>query len=189
MTDLQHALSLFGNSLGLMLFCSAQMAALVMIPLGWPGLWFQVLAAFVLTSSTGHLGWWWTLGIVLIAGAGELLDMLLNNLGFSSVGASRHAAWGALLFGFVFAFFGFLIPLPIPGAGAMAMSFVGTFVGAVLGEMAYERKLHPKLHVALGAVIGRACGIAAKLSLGFIAAGVVFMALMIELFAAVTASK
>ena len=163
-----------------MLFCTAQIAALMMIPLGWPGLWFQVLAAFVLTASTAHLGWWWTLAIVLVAAVGELLDWLLGDLGFSSVGASRHAAWGALICGFVFAFFGFLIPLPIPGAGAMAASFIGTFVGAVLGEMFYERKLNPKLHVAIGAVVGRACGIAAKLSLGFIAAGIAGMALLFE---------
>lgn len=177
----QYVLALFGQGLGILLFCIAQLVALVMIPLGLPGLWFQVLAAAVLTVSTDRMGWWWTIAIAVIAALGEALDFLIGDLGLASVGASSYAAWGALVCGFVFAFFGFLIPIPI--VGSVVMSFFGTFVGAILGEMAHEKKLHPKLHIALGAVVGRACGVAAKLSLTFVAAGIAVLALMSELVA------
>lgn len=177
----QQILHYLGQSLGVIFYCLAQLVALVLIPLGLPGIWFQVLAAVIVTLSTGLVGWWWTAAIVAVAIVGELLDLLLGDLGLSSVGASKPAAWGALLFGFFFAFFGSLIPLPIPGLGAMVMSFIGTFVGAAAGEMYHEKKLHPKFHVALGAVLGRACGISAKLSLCFVACGIALTALLLEL--------
>lgn len=183
----QNVLSYVGQSFGILLFFVAQFLGLVMVPLGLPGIWFQAGTAALLTMSTNHVGWWWTLGIALVAAIAETLDWVLGDLGFSAVGASKPAAWGALLCGFFFGFFGMLIPIPIPVLGsligAMIMSFIGTFVGAVGGEMIHEKKIHPKLHVALGAVVGRACGISAKLAFAFIAAGVGILALLLELAA------
>jgi uncharacterized protein YqgC (DUF456 family) len=161
------------------MFFAGQMLALLIIPLGWPGLWLQVLLAFSVTLLTGHVGWFWSLAILMLAVLGEVLDQILGALGFSVVNASKLASWCALFGGFIFAFFGSWIPIPI--LGSLIMSFIGTFVGAIFGEILHQRKLKPHLKVAFGAILGRVCGIAAKLSLGFAACLIAIAAVLWEL--------
>jgi uncharacterized protein YqgC (DUF456 family) len=163
-TDLLHAAT---EGVGIGLFLLVNLVALVMIPLGLPGTFVQVLAAGVMTLASGgtRLGWRWVVGFLVLALAGELVELLAGQWGARRFGGSRAAAWGALLGGFLGAFVG---AVPVPLLGSVVMSFVGTFAGALLGEMTAQRGIAPNLRVGWGALLGRAVGTGTKLFLGFV---------------------
>ncbi len=183
-------------------FFLAELAGIFMIPLGLPGIWFQfvgALAVTVITISVGnpHLGWGWTIAILVIAVGGEAVDWLLGNVGIERTQGSRRAAWMSLTFGFFFGLFGFVITIPIwgigPLIGSVMMSFVGTFVGGILGEYWHQKiqarkresiekaqHLKPALRVAMGAVIAKAFGIAAKLWFSIIAFCVALLGIILD---------
>jgi uncharacterized protein YqgC (DUF456 family) len=150
----------------LLLYFLGQAAALVMIPLGLPGIWIQVGAAvlLVLASKGALLGWGWVGVFFGLALVGEVVEFLSGQWGTRRFGGSRRAGWGALIGGLVGAVVG---GIPIPVIGSIVMSFVGTFVGAVIGEMSAQRG-GPDVRVGLGAVVGRAVGVATKLALGIV---------------------
>jgi len=154
------------------LFMLGNVVGLCMIPLGLPGIWVQFAAALLVTIFAQHLGWFVTLLVLVLALGGELVDFVFGLLSFKTTNASKLAPWTALAGGFVFGFFGFIIPVPIwiigPLIGSVIMSFIGTFAGAIFGEMLHQRELAPALRVGAGAAFARACGIASKLWIGFI---------------------
>lgn len=144
--------------------------------LGLPGNWLMV-------AGTVLLAWWrwdthrpagdqmFSIGtlaaIVLLAGAGEILEFLAAALGAKRAGASRRGAWGALGGGFVGGIVGtFLIPIPL----------LGTLVGACLGagfcawglELAGGRTHRASVHAAVGAGAGRLLGTMIKLAIGIL---------------------
>ena len=151
---------------GLVLYFLVQAAALVLIPLGLPGIWVQVAAAalLVLASKGALLGWGWVGVFVGLALVGEVIEFLSGQWGTRRFGGSRRAGWGALIGGLVGAVIG---GIPIPVIGSIVMSFVGTFVGAVVGEMSAQRE-GPDVRVGVGAVLGKAVGVATKLALGIV---------------------
>ena len=151
---------------GLVVYFLVQAAALVLIPLGLPGIWVQVAAAalLVLASKGALLGWGWVGVFVGLALVGEVIEFLSGQWGTRRFGGSRRAGWGALIGGLVGAVVG---GIPIPVIGSIVMSFVGTFVGAVIGEMSAQRA-GPDVRVGMGAVLGRALGVATKLALGIL---------------------
>ena len=149
----------------LVIFFIAHAAGLVLIPLGLPGTFLQVLAAAALALATARISWLWVGVFLGMALAGELIDLLAGQWGAQRFGGSKSAAWGALLGGLAGALVG---GIPIPLIGNIIMAFAGTFAGALLGEMRHQKKLTPDLRVGLGAILGRAVGVAAKLSLGII---------------------
>ena len=157
-----------------------------MIPFGLPGIWVQFLAAVLATVFLGHLGWFWTILIFVMAVGAEIVDFVIGHIGLKATDGSKFAEWTALFCGFIFAFFGFLIPIPIPVLGmllgSMIMSFIGTFSGAILGEMIHQQQLGPSLRVATGAVIGRACGIATKLWIAFVALCIAMTGMVFDFF-------
>lgn len=140
-----------------------EVAGILAIPLGLPGLWVQVLAAFGVAQLAG-LSWYWSAAALALACVGEGIEFLSGRWGAQRFGGSPAAAWGALLGGFVGALVG---GIPVPIVGAVIASFIGTFVGALAGEMWSQRRAAPNLHVGFGAVLGRVVGVAAKLSLAF----------------------
>lgn len=155
------------EGLGIALFLAANLAALVMIPLGLPGTFVQVAAALAMTIITdgARLGWTWVVLFLGLALVGEVVEFLSGQWGARRFGGSRGAAWGALVGGVVGAFVG---GIPIPVVSAVVMSFVGTFVGALVGEMSARRVAAPDVRVGMGAVVGRVVGVATKLSLAFL---------------------
>jgi uncharacterized protein YqgC (DUF456 family) len=155
------------TALGLFAFFAVQIVALLMIPLGLPGLWLQIAAcvAVVLASDGARLGWGWVAVFGGLAIVGEVVEFLSGQWGARRFGGSHAAGWGALAGGIAGAFVG---GIPIPVLGAVVMSFVGTFAGAVAGEMWARRHSAPDLRIGLGAVLGRAIGVATKLALALV---------------------
>ena len=164
------------NNLGPMLSSSAllagffllQIAGMLLTPFGVPGPLLQALAAVGLCAITHgtRLGWPWAAGFVVLGLIAEGIDLLAGQFGSKRFGGSSKAAWGALLGGFVGAFFGSLIPIFL--IGSVIASFLGTFAGAILGEMQEQKGLAPNLRVGFGAVLGRAVGVGVKLCIAFV---------------------
>jgi hypothetical protein len=161
---------LLASGLGMFLFFLAQLAALLMIPLGLPGTFLQVVAALalVVASNGARMSWPWVgvfLGLALL---GELVEFLSGQWGAKRFGGSKKAAWGAVLGGIAGLFFGGLVPPPL--LGALLVSLIGTFSGAVLGEMLALKNSSPNLRIGFGAVLGRALGVSVKLCIALLIA-------------------
>lgn len=155
------------EGLAMALFVLANLAALLLVPLGFPGTFLQVAAALVMTVAApgGRFGWGWVGVLLALALAGEAVEFLSGQWGARRFGGSRRAAWGALIGGVAGAVVG---GIPIPVLGSIVASFVGTFAGAMAGEMLAQRAFAPDLRVGLGAVVGRVLGVGTKLFLAVV---------------------
>ncbi|HZF67454.1 MAG TPA: DUF456 domain-containing protein [Gemmatirosa sp.] len=138
--------------------------ALVLVPLGLPGLWVIVLAALVHGPIAGLPGiGWGTVGVLLaLALLAEGVEFVLGVRFAQRYGGGRRAAWGAVLGGFA----GALVGVPVPIIGSVIGGFVGAFAGALVGEYSAGRDRQGATRAATGAVIGRAAAVGAKLGIG-----------------------
>lgn len=157
--------------MGIALLVLAQVAGLLMIPFGLPGIWVQVVAV-------GVFGWlggfreigWVTIGIVAaLAVAAEVAEFALGGRYAARYGGSRRAAWGAILSGLV----GAVLGVPVPVIGSVIGAFVGSFVGAALMEASLTWR-NPEwrgaLRVGWGALLGRLVATAVKSGIGVMVA-------------------
>ena len=138
---------------------------LFLIPLGLPGLWLMLAAAFVydiLMPGPDPIGIWNIAGATVLAVLAEVAEFSLAGRYARKYGGSRRAGWGAILGGIVGAFVG--VPLPIIG------SVIGAFAGAFLGALAFEymgtRNAGTATRVAWGALVGRVVAAALKVGVG-----------------------
>src|SRR5258708_1783078 len=96
--------------LGIALVC-----ALLLIPLGLPGMWSMVAAAIAYALLVPHAG----IGILTIGAVAalallaELLELGLVARVTRRYGGSRRAAWGAIIGGFA----GVIVGVPVPIIG------------------------------------------------------------------------
>lgn len=144
------------------------LASLLLIPLGLPGTWLMVAAAFgyELLVPRGGIGPWTVVGITVLAVIGEVIEWSLSARYARKYGGSRRAGWGAILGGMIGAFMG--VPIPIPFVGSMVGAFVGAFVGALVLEYTKVKSAAGATRVAWGAFIGRVVAAAAKVGIGFL---------------------
>jgi uncharacterized protein len=143
------------------------LAALLLTPLGVPGLWIMVVVL--------GIGWWvgdvglLVLGIaVVLAAAAEVVEyMIIDRLNIR-YGGSRLAFWGAIAGGII----GVMVGMPVPIAGPVIAGFLGSFVGAALATLYETRHVEAAARVGWGTLLGRMWAAAAK-----VAAGVVILVL------------
>lgn len=138
-------------------------AALLVVPLGLPGVWIMVLLLLAGTF-TGALSWplWSFLaGLVFVAEVGEF--WILESMG-DRYGASRRAFWGAILGGFV----GVIVGTPIPVIGSLVAGFLGTFAGAGLVTLWESRSIGEASRVGSGVLLARTLAIGLKISVGVV---------------------
>lgn len=156
-----------------LLLALAQVAGLLLIPFGLPGLWLQI-------GALALFGWWtgWTtvglfpVGAAILLGLGaEWLEFALGGRYARRFGGGRRAAWGAILGGVA----GAVIGVPLPIIGSIIGAFVGSFVGAVLGELSTGRGAHPALRAGWGALLGRLVATAVKVGIGVAVAAVALL--------------
>ena len=142
-------------------------AALLLTPLGVPGLWIMVavLAAGAWAGQVGLL----VLGIcIVLAAAAEVAEYLIIDRLNLRYGGSRLAFWGAIAGGIA----GVMIGMPIVIIGPLVAGFLGSFVGAALATLYETRRVEAAARVGWGALLGRMWAAAAK-----VAAGVVILVL------------
>jgi uncharacterized protein YqgC (DUF456 family) len=134
-------------------------------------LWMPAGAPFVFHPLT-------ILAAVVVATAGEVLELVLSAAGARRFGASRAGMIGSVIGGVLGALVG-TCTIPLPVLGTIAGALIGTAAGAVLGEVAGGKKpLKDTAGPATGAVIGRVLGTLAKLP----CAAVVFVILAVAAF-------
>ena len=142
----------------------AQVAGLLLIPFGLPGLWLQVGSWGVYAYATGlqTVGWVPIVVVVALAGVAEVLEFTLGGKFARRYGGGRRAAWGAILGGIA----GAVLGLPVPIIGSVIGSFLGSFAGAMLMELTTQRGMQPALRTGWGALLGRLAAVAVKSGLG-----------------------
>lgn len=142
--------------------------ALFIIPLGLPGTWLMVMAAFgyELLVPAGGVGAVTVVGTALIALVAEVIEFTLSARYTRKYGGSRRAGWGAIIGGMIGAFMGF----PVPIVGPIIGAFVGAFIGAFAGEITHGTGGGAATRVAWGALVGRAVAAAAKVAMGVVIA-------------------
>lgn len=141
--------------------------ALLIIPLGLPGLWIMVavLAGGALAGKVGLA----VLGLgVALATLAEIAEFLFVKRMSDRYGGSRGAFWGALVGGLVGVFVGVFVGVPIPVVGPVVAGILGSFLGAAAVTLWEERHLPSAARVGWGVVLGRIFAIAAKMAAGVV---------------------
>lgn len=135
--------------------------ALVLVPIGLPGTWVQVL---VLAGATffDRFSPVLLIGVLVLATLGEAAEYALMKRYSARYGGSRKAFWGALIGGML----GVMVGVPVPVVGSVIAGIVGSFAGA--GAVTYWETRHwgTAGRVGWGVVLGRVFAAAAKLGAG-----------------------
>ena len=144
------------------------LAALLLIPLGLPGIWLIVGAVALYNPITGTeaVGTATIVGILILATIAEVIEFTLSARYTKQYGGSRRAGWGAIIGGIV----GAIIGVPIPVIGSVIGAFAGSFAGALIAEWSRGTKTDAATRVATGALIGRVMATAAKVAIGMVMA-------------------
>jgi uncharacterized protein len=154
------------DTVAIVLLAVAEVAGLLIVPLGLPGLWVMMLGLLTYGWFTHFqtVGLWTTTLVVALALLGELIETWLGFRFARKYGASKRAAWGALMGGLV----GAVLGVPVPIIGSVIGAFIGSFAGAAVFE--YTMSAHTGTAVAAGwgAVLGRAAAAAAKIAIGIV---------------------
>lgn len=168
-----------GTVLTLLPLAAALFVGLLLVPLGFPGLWLMLAAAaaYMLFVPSAGIG----VTTVLVAAAlvivAEVLEYTIAGRYTRKYGGSRRASWGAILGGLV----GAVVGVPLPVVGSLAGAFVGAFAGAFVGEWSVHRdERADPTRVATGALIGRAVAAAAKSGIAMVVVAVVGGAVLLH---------
>jgi uncharacterized protein len=159
-----------------LLLAATNVAGLLLIPFGLPGLWvilLGILAYAWLTDFHTFTAWLLALAIGL-ALLGELVEAWVGFHLARRYGGSSRAGWGALVGGLV----GAAVGVPVPLIGSVIGGFVGAFAGAALFEYTREQRSGTAAKAGWGAMLGRAAAAGVKMALGVVmAVGSLFLAL------------
>ncbi len=147
----------------LILLVNSCWAALLL--LGLPGAWLMIATAGVADWLTPDRTLFhpFVLGAaILIAAAGEGMEMLASAQGAKQAGASKRGALGALVGGVVGGIVGtFAIPLPV--VGTLIGGSIGAFIGSAIVEHEGGAEARAALKIGRGAAAGHLVGMLAKL--------------------------
>jgi uncharacterized protein len=146
-----------------MLGIAVMVVALLLTPLGVPGLWIMVVVLAI--------GWWvGAVGLLIVgfalvlAAAAEVVEFLVVDRLNVRYGGSRLAFWGAIAGGIA----GVIVGMPVPIIGSVIAGFVGSFVGAAVATLYETRHVESAARVGWGTLLGRMWGAAAKVAAGTI---------------------
>ena len=156
--------------------------------LGMPGNWVIVLMAagsllMLDPGAASYVGWVPLIGIVLVAGLGELLEFIAGALGASRLGGSKRGTAMSLVGSIAGAvaglFMGSVIPIPIVGSliGSLTLGAAGAFGGAMVGERWAGKDWDTSIQIGSAAFWGRLLGTVAKAVCGTVACGIFLAAI------------
>jgi uncharacterized protein len=153
----------------------AMIAAWFTTLFAFPGNWLIValsaVFAFFYPGTHGRGVEWITVGLaVLLAAAGEVIELFAGAAGAKKAGASRRsmvlAIFGTMIGSITGAAVGVPIPVVGPIIGALGGGALGAFGGAFVGEAWKGRDASQSFEVGKGALVGRVLGTAGKLAAG-----------------------
>ena len=101
------------DTVAILLLAIVELAGLLMVPLGLPGLWVMImgLLGYGWFTDFQTVGFWTTTLVLALALLGEFIETWLGFRFARKYGASKRAAWGALIGGLVGAVVG--VPVPV----------------------------------------------------------------------------
>jgi uncharacterized protein len=137
--------------------------ALLLTPLGVPGLWIMV-AVLGVGTWLGAVGLAILVMCVVLAAAAEVVEYMIIDRMNVRYGGSRLAFWGAIIGGVA----GVLIGMPVPVIGSIVAGFLGSFAGAAVATLYETRKVESAARVGWGTLMGRMWAAAAKVAAGVI---------------------
>jgi uncharacterized protein YqgC (DUF456 family) len=153
-----------------------------------PGNWI-VVALCVLYGQFGpaegrlDIGWGAIVTLLVLAIAGEIIELLAGAMGAKHVGGSKRGAALALVGSMLGSLVGLCVGVPIPVigplAGAILFAGLGATVGAVIGERWKGRDFDESLRVGEAAFWGRLLGTLGKGLVGALMVAVVGCALVL----------
>jgi uncharacterized protein len=135
--------------------------ALLLTPLGVPGLWIMV-AILAAGAWAGSVAWTIVIIGLVLAAAAELAEYVIVERMNVRYGGSRLAFWGAIAGGVA----GVLVGMPVPVIGAIVAGFIGSFVGAAAATLYETRRVGSAARVGWGTLLGRMWAAAAKVAAG-----------------------
>jgi uncharacterized protein YqgC (DUF456 family) len=141
----------------------AMFLCILIIPLGWPGLWIMV-AIVGLGAVLGQVGPGILVAVLAVAAAAELLEFLIVQRMSRRYGGSNLAFWGAILGGTI----GVFVGAPVPLLGPVIAGVVGSFIGAAAAALYTSRDLVAASRVGWGVVLARAIAAAVKVAAAFV---------------------
>jgi uncharacterized protein len=157
-----------------LLLALAQIAGLLLIPFGLPGLWVQLgaLALYAWWTDFATVGAFSFAVIFILAFLAEIAEALLAGSYAKRFGGSRRAGWGAIVGGVI----GAVVGIPIPLLGSVFGGILGSFAGAVAFELVGGRRSKEAVRAGWGAMVGRVVAMGVKGGVGIVIAVVALVA-------------
>jgi hypothetical protein len=155
---------------------------------GMPGNWLMVATAavyvyFLPATSPVAIDWKIVVSLLVLAGLGELLELLAGAAGAAKAGASRRSALLALVGSTLGGLLGVFVGMPIPLVGsivaALLFAGLGAMAGAVLGEIWVGNRGDATWQIGKAAFWGRILGTLSKMLVGAVMLAVVIVALIV----------
>lgn len=148
--------------------CLGWCLTLVSLPGNWLIVALSLLFTLLVTTNSGlGLSWPVMAALLVLAIAGEVIEMVAGAAGAARLGASRRSVALSLAGAIVGSFVGMAVGLPIVIVGSAMAGLgggaLGAFVGAMLGEHWKGRSLEQGVQVGTAAFLGRLLGTAGKL--------------------------
>ncbi len=156
----------------LLLFAAALLLALALVPLGLPGTWAMLGAAFgynalaAASPGAGRVGTVTLAGTFVLAASAEVVEWVVGARAARRSGGSRRAGWGAMVGGLA----GAVVGVPVPVVGSVLGALAGSFAGAFAAELTTRRGAGAATRVAAGALVGQVVAAALKTAAGVVIA-------------------
>jgi uncharacterized protein YqgC (DUF456 family) len=169
------ALSTLSLGVALTLLGVSLFGALLLVPIGLPGLWVMLGAGLLywMLVPTGGIGLVTFCFAALLVVVAEILEFTVSGRYTRKYGGSTRAAWGSIIGGIA----GAIVGVPVPVLGSLVGAFIGTFAGAFVGEWLTARDTRGNpARAATGALLGRAMASAIKSAIGVFVAILLFAA-------------
>ena len=155
---------------------------------GMPGNWLMVAATAIYAycvpaESSAAIGWKTVVVLAVLAGLGEVLELLAGAAGTATAGGSKRGAALALLGSIIGSIVGIVVGIPVPLVGpivaALLFAALGATAGAMLGEVWIGKNLNASWQIGKAAFWGRLIGTMSKLLIGAVMVCFVVVSLML----------
>lgn len=133
--------------------------AILLIPVGLPGLWVMVALVGV-GLLLGEVSAWVLVAALALAGAAELAEWLIVRSMNLRYGGSSRAFWGAIIGGLI----GVVVGAPVPVVGSVIAGFLGSFLGAAVVTYSEIGDLGAARRVGWGVLLARTVAVGVKVA-------------------------
>jgi uncharacterized protein YqgC (DUF456 family) len=147
------------------------LVAILLTVIRMPGTWLIVVAALIFAWLTGweRMPPAWIGLLAGIALLGEGVELLASVITARRAGATKQAAWGGLIGGFL----GMLVlSPPLLIIGTFLGAILGCFLGAAVAEMWMRNHVRQGARVGFFSAVGFVIGAATKIGLAMAMAGI-----------------